>query len=130
MCVNVEHMALKTRGENVRRANIRASASHPCIKLSTKDVEDIRALEFVSQSEIARAYGVHQTTISKIRRGLPRRAGRKLTNEQRAAIWADPRPGKEVAAEFGVSASLVTIIRKGASPTATLLNSREGNPHV
>lgn len=114
-CVNPEHMEVVTRGENVRRG------IHPG-KLSAQDIAAIRAAEFVNQAELAERYGVTQAHISKVRSGLTKRAGRKLTNEQREAIWNDKRPLRVIAAEYGVSASLASIIKRGSSPTATLRN--------
>lgn len=59
-CVNPDHLEIVTNTENQRRGN--------AAKLTAQDVEMIktRALDGVSQHSIAAAFGVHQSSISKI----------------------------------------------------------------
>lgn len=70
-----------------------------------------------SYAAIGRDYGVYGGTISRIARGLRRKGGsrkrKELTDEQIAAIKADPRAVSTVAKAFGIGVSRVYDIRRG-----------------
>lgn len=74
-CVHPEHLFLGTNTDNMQdmiskgRSPVRAGVSNPRARLTEDDVHMIRSLyknERVSQSQIARAYGIAQQTVSAI----------------------------------------------------------------
>ena len=74
-CCNPDHLFLGTSQDNhddmAKKNRSTHGEKNPSAKLSEKDVLEIAAClaAGMSQSKIARAFGVHQVTISKINRG-------------------------------------------------------------
>ncbi len=63
LCVNVEHLELVTVAENIRRGDV--------AKLTVDAAQEIRSLLAAGRKgcDLARAYGVSEATISRIRHG-------------------------------------------------------------
>ena len=74
-CVEISHLRYGTRGDNaadkVERGRHLHGDGHPSARLTGEQVAAIRADER-RQVEIATDYGVHQSTVSRIRAGLRR----------------------------------------------------------
>jgi len=74
-CCNPDHLFLGTQKENLRDMASKGRSTHgvtnPMAKLTEKDVVEIFAClaAGMSQTKIAKAFGVHQSAISKINRG-------------------------------------------------------------
>ncbi len=81
-CVNPAHLYAGTRRQNMAdctergRHNKPTGESHWCAKLSDEDVADIRASRLRGEllAPIAKRYGVHPATVSRICRGTWRKA--------------------------------------------------------
>ena len=75
-CCNPDHLFLGTSQDNhddmAKKNRSTHGEKNPAAKLTENDVREISAClaAGMSQSKIARAFGVHQVTISKINRGL------------------------------------------------------------
>lgn len=88
VCVNPRHLHIGSHQENadeaVARGRIRRGAEHGGAKLSSADVERIRAMyPRLFQREIAELFGVSQTLIGQILRGV---AWRHSIPEQLQAV--------------------------------------------
>lgn len=83
VCCNPEHVVLLTRRQlqqrtakltqlhaNPARARKLATKARAAGKLTEAQVAEIRAIEGVTQREIAARYGITQATVSAIRRGV------------------------------------------------------------
>ena len=72
-CINIKHLFIGTASKNakdaVEKGKLPRGTQHCCAKLSEKDVIAIR-LDKRSQEKIAKAYGVKQMAISKIKRRI------------------------------------------------------------
>jgi len=76
LCVNPEHLFLGTHKDNMkdmtkknRAYKGRGEAKHWLSKLTNVQAEEIRK-NLLSQSKLAKIYGVSQTTIGRIKRGV------------------------------------------------------------
>lgn len=85
-CCNPDHLFEGTHADNVRDAISKGRArapsgprllgvSNPAAQLSEEAVSEIRGATGVSQQEIARRFGVSQSTVSAIKLGKVRRYG-------------------------------------------------------
>lgn len=72
-CVNPRHLFLGSKSDNnidkVSKDREPRGEAHRQSKLRAADVHQIRAIENVSQSTIARQFNISQTQVSRIRRG-------------------------------------------------------------
>lgn len=74
-CVNQNHLYAGTHADNYNDARKRGrlnpprSDNHHAAKLNARDIPEIRGSN-LSQRKLAKIYGVSQTTISELRRGL------------------------------------------------------------
>lgn len=75
-CVNPDHIFIGTRADNVRDAaskdRMPYGNNHWNAVLSDAQIAMIRSIEGVTHTEIARQFGVAQSTISRIRAGVRR----------------------------------------------------------
>lgn len=67
-CVNPDHLLEGTQADNVRDMVERGRVSKHSRKLTQKEAEDIRASSLEGRA-LATLYGVHESTICKIRKG-------------------------------------------------------------
>lgn len=127
-CINVDHLWLGTTQANTadKMAKGRGVSSpgeaNGCARLTVEQVQDIRRSE-CSYAELAALYGVTEDNIHLIKRGkawkhLPFPDGvevknrlRKLTEDAVREIRSDRRTQAKIAAEYGVSNSLIGMIR-------------------
>lgn len=137
-CANPEHLFLGTAGDNM--ADKCAKGRQPkgeqihAAKLTEAQVIAIRADTRLPRI-IAPEYGVNPQTIREVQKGgdwrhLPlsrpyRRHNAKLTAEQVAAIRADPRLHREIAADYGVHFGTVSEIKRGTKWTRTMTGPPE-----
>lgn len=126
----VERPKLARRGENPVPPHF-VGAEVGTSKLTNEQVEDIRSRTGVSQTQLAKEFGVSQALISKIKLGgawkhLPKGEHKKgarvdshLTEENVADIRRRPdEPLSQLAKEFGVSETHICRIRLGKSRLA------------
>lgn len=125
-CVNPEHLFLGTPADNtadmVSKGRHRVGERAPNAKLTEADVLAIRA-DTRGLEAIAAAYGVSGPTVSEIKKrrtwkhldpaspGSQDHGNARLTPAQVRAIRADPRVQRLIAAEHGISASVVSEIK-------------------
>lgn len=121
-CVNPRHLSWKTKTENqldCRKHGTQAKSRYGRQgKLSPDQVAEIRTSD-ARQCDLARKFGVHETTISNIRTGRTRTAEQRFfTVDEIRLIRSTPwqvKTARQMAAEFNVSAATIGRIRQGAS---------------
>lgn len=75
-CINPKHLIIGTHTENMHdmikrnRAIILKGEKHGMHKLTTKQVREIRADKTTSQRKLGKKYGVHNSTIWRVRNNL------------------------------------------------------------
>jgi len=78
-CINPEHLEIGTQSQNLfdkrKFRTDNRGERHPLHKLTTKDVEQIRSIQGLSQEVIAKMFSVSRSTISFIRSGKRWRLG-------------------------------------------------------
>lgn len=76
-CVNPDHLFLGTKAENsrdmVRKGRQKRGEDLPQSKITDAQVEQIRAIIGIPQTQIAAMFGLAQSTVSQIRGGQRRR---------------------------------------------------------
>ena len=139
-CVNPDHLFLGTDGDNAadrsvkgRSARMRGSENQASV-LSEHQVREIAENHTLNACDMAAAYGVSPSAVAAIKKGktwkhlglrpLPTSSARpsicgqgnhkaKISEDQARKIKADLRKTRFVAAEYGVSKSIVGNIRSG-----------------
>lgn len=124
-CVNPKHLVWKTRSENQldrKRHGTAATSLHGSRgKISRQQRQEIREMKgSMTQREIAKRYGVHFETISRILRTpeRPRKIKEPFTISQIRIIRAMPKsiPTREIADALGLkSESAVQAVRSWRS---------------
>lgn len=134
-CVNPKHLFVGTYGDNNRDKAAKGRAprgeTHPITHVTEEQVRSLRA-DPRPQRELARAYGLAETTVHNIKHGLSwahidgdlvpsvagykrgeESPGAKLTAEQVRAVRADRRTHRRIAADYGVSHYAIQRIKSG-----------------
>lgn len=134
LCVNPDHLIPGTQLDNIqdaveRQRMPRGEAHHNCT-VSDECLADIMAdiASGGATGVLAERYGVSPSYISTLRHGGGRsngvekpkgRSDRKISDETALAIYraaqAGGRTGREIADAFGVSATMVSDIKRGAT---------------
>lgn len=155
-CVRPDHLFLGTIKDNNTDRSMKGRTRtrwtperrqpadrNPNSKLSTAAIQDIRQRRIKGErlAALAQAFGVDQSTISKVCRGetwiegnlaadvdrmpVKRSPLAKLTEAQAASIREDNRSSYEVAGDYGVNSSVIRRIRAG-----TAWKPKQESPHA